>query len=270
LGRAVRGVWEHFPVRMWRHARRVDPVTPPVLADGRGVYVLANADGVPLFVGGSASLRRRAEAYRCSRWLTTRDEVDFAPIAPGRGPVRLTSPDVMHELPQPMDEPRFWNLLAEAKLIGPAESGLRTCLDRRDPQDVAAFVARWQSLLTEMCAWRLWEVAYVVRGGCSDDSFEYFRSWIISHGESVANAAREDPVRWAMTLGRSLVPLNRFDFDAELVSYIGFDVYATRTRIPLKREWPEVGLTPTGTKTVEAEIFDTYPELTHTWHPPAS
>ena len=35
----------------------------------------------------------------------------------------------------------------------------------------------------------IWAAAYIVLGGCSDDSFEYFRYWLIAQGhEAVYNA----------------------------------------------------------------------------------
>jgi hypothetical protein len=40
--------------------------------------------------------------------------------------------------------------------------------------------------------WALWGAAYVIGGGCSDDSFDYFRGWLISRGEKVFNAALTD------------------------------------------------------------------------------
>ena len=130
--------------------------------------------------------------------------------------IKLSAPPIRHDLPAPMAETKFWRLLAEAKLIGPVESGLKICLGRRDPVVIAAFAARWQTLLSQLFNWRLWDVAYVMCGGCSNDSFEYFRSWIISQGESTANAAREDPVHWAMRLGQAPVPVDRYHFNAEL------------------------------------------------------
>lgn len=33
--------------------------------------------------------------------------------------------------------------------------------------------------------WELWGAAYVINGGCSDDTFEYFRAALIALGEDV-------------------------------------------------------------------------------------
>lgn len=39
----------------------------------------------------------------------------------------------------------------------------------------------------------LWAAAYVINGGCSDDSFEYFRGWLILQGRSVFEGALDNP-----------------------------------------------------------------------------
>jgi hypothetical protein len=39
----------------------------------------------------------------------------------------------------------------------------------------------------------LWAVAYDIGGGCSNDAFEDFRSWLISMGQEVFEAALRDP-----------------------------------------------------------------------------
>jgi hypothetical protein len=39
----------------------------------------------------------------------------------------------------------------------------------------------------------LWGAAYVIEGGCSDDSFDYFRAYLISRGRAVYERAIADP-----------------------------------------------------------------------------
>jgi hypothetical protein len=41
--------------------------------------------------------------------------------------------------------------------------------------------------------WRLWAAAYLIHGGCSDDSFSDFRAGLILHGRNVFERAVEDP-----------------------------------------------------------------------------
>lgn len=39
----------------------------------------------------------------------------------------------------------------------------------------------------------LWAAAYIINGGCSDDWFEYFRSWLVAQGETVYTNALRAP-----------------------------------------------------------------------------
>ncbi|SNT31406.1 Protein of unknown function [Granulicella rosea] len=45
----------------------------------------------------------------------------------------------------------------------------------------------------EMNSWRLWGAGYVIAGGMSDDSFHYFRAWIVGKGKVVFDIAMTDP-----------------------------------------------------------------------------
>ena len=44
-----------------------------------------------------------------------------------------------------------------------------------------------------MYTWDLWGVAYILKGGCSDDGFEYFRAWLIARGRDFVAQALADP-----------------------------------------------------------------------------
>ncbi len=39
----------------------------------------------------------------------------------------------------------------------------------------------------------LWEVAYIISNGCSDDGFMDFRDWLICQGKNIYQVALEDP-----------------------------------------------------------------------------
>jgi Protein of unknown function (DUF4240) len=72
----------------------------------------------------------------------------------------------------------------------------------------------------------LWAAAIVIRGGCSDDSFDYFIGWLIAQGRKVFEAALVNP--------DSLADLESFDGDgatAQLESILSVDVDAYQMRI---------------------------------------
>jgi hypothetical protein len=69
----------------------------------------------------------------------------------------------------------------------------------------------------------LWEAATIINGCCTDDGFDYFRSWLISAGRSVYEYALCNP--------ESLVDVvevgTRYEF--ECIDYIAADVYKQKT-----------------------------------------
>jgi hypothetical protein len=56
-----------------------------------------------------------------------------------------------------------------------------------------AFDLRYSLLGTESYDWALWGAAYVMKGGCSDDAFDYFRAWLVTQGRDAWERALRDP-----------------------------------------------------------------------------
>jgi hypothetical protein len=60
-----------------------------------------------------------------------------------------------------------------------------------------AAIRQFDQILRQMdnAAYRMdiWALAYLLRGGCSDDSFDAFRGWLILQGRKVFEAALADP-----------------------------------------------------------------------------
>jgi len=98
-------------------------------------------------------------------------------------------------------------------------------LSKLAPAEIEAFGAVFDRLLTETYSWDLWGAAYVIMGGASDDSFEYFRVWLISLGRDVFEAARANPDGLA-----TLIPAD-FDEapDFERLAYVASKVWAEKT-----------------------------------------
>lgn len=89
---------------------------------------------------------------------------------------------------------------------------LRERLSTLEPQDLREFIDHFDSVDAAAYSWPLWGAAYVMHGGCSDDSFSDFRATLISHGRDIYERALADP--------ESLASLD-FD-DEEDVCYEGF------------------------------------------------
>ena len=71
--------------------------------------------------------------------------------------------------------------LLKERLTALGDDELRAFNDHFDAADAAAYHHP------------LWGAAYVMRGGCSDDSFSDFRGTLISHGRTVFENALADP-----------------------------------------------------------------------------
>jgi len=88
----------------------------------------------------------------------------------------------------------FWNLIAASKaksdgsFEGHAEA-LYDALSALPETDIAAFDQLFYQMSRRADTWDLWGAAFIIGGGCSDDSFMDFRSWLISMGQGVYEAA---------------------------------------------------------------------------------
>jgi hypothetical protein len=88
----------------------------------------------------------------------------------------------------------FWNLIAAGKaksdgsFDGHAQA-LYEDLSALPEADILDFDTIFHQMSTRADTWDLWGAAYIIGGGCGDDSFIDFRSWLISMGQAVYEAA---------------------------------------------------------------------------------
>ncbi len=100
--------------------------------------------------------------------------------------------------PQAMDESRFWSIFEPVSAIPgeeveQQEEALARQLSELSDEDLIAFQATYERLHALAYRWDLWEVAFHTGGGCSDDSFAYFRNWLIGRGRDAFYAVLENP-----------------------------------------------------------------------------
>jgi Protein of unknown function (DUF4240) len=55
------------------------------------------------------------------------------------------------------------------------------------------FSLRYDMLAAQSYDRNLWAAAYLMKGGCSDDAFDYFRAWLVAQGRSTWERAVQDP-----------------------------------------------------------------------------
>ncbi len=66
-------------------------------------------------------------------------------------------------------------------------------LQRLSPAEIVDFERNFSRLVDEAYRADLWDVAYAINGGCSDDGFVYFRWWLVMQGRDVFERALLDP-----------------------------------------------------------------------------
>jgi predicted DNA-binding WGR domain protein len=96
-----------------------------------------------------------------------------------------------------MTESKFWELLEKCKEHGDnAEEQMEwlvTKLSKRPVKDIVTFDYMFNKHYNNSYTSNLWAAAYIIMGGCSDDSFDYFRAWILYLGKEAYERAIEDP-----------------------------------------------------------------------------
>jgi hypothetical protein len=120
-----------------------------------------------------------------------RVDADIAAIEAEERPKPKGKPDN-----RPMTEDVFWELIDDG--LGKQSIGER--LDTL-PERLALFkpaaIRKFDQILRQMdnAAYRhdVWALAYLLRGGCSDDSFDAFRGWLILQGRKVFEATLANP-----------------------------------------------------------------------------
>ncbi|MFJ5717852.1 DUF4240 domain-containing protein [Neobacillus sp. NPDC093127] len=127
-----------------------------------------------------------------------------------------------------MNKTEYWNLIKQSKSYEEERvEWLTEELSRRPINEIVDFEFIFQSYMNESYQSRLWGAAYLIMGGCSDDSFDYFRGWLISQGQEVYEKTLKNPEFLANylsdeNLGEEGVP------EYEEFLSVGFDAYTLK------------------------------------------
>ena len=97
-----------------------------------------------------------------------------------------------------MDESQFWSIIDEslkksAGSFDAQEEALHNLLKALLIDEIDQFVKMFHKFEQDAYRWDIWAAAYLVGGGCSDDSFMDFRSWLISRGQTAYDRVIETP-----------------------------------------------------------------------------
>lgn len=96
-----------------------------------------------------------------------------------------------------LDEDKFWEIIGKSlkatKSQDAQEEYLIAEIGKLTPKEMIGFRLRTDYLLYQTYNSEMWCAGYIMNGGCSDDSFEYFRCWVISRGKDTYYNARTNP-----------------------------------------------------------------------------
>lgn len=87
------------------------------------------------------------------------------------------------------EEDWFWKLIDKSRntnkniKLDKQINNLSRELKKLEPHQIIKFDSFFQYFLNLSYSWDLWGAAYIINGGCSDDTFDYFRSWLIGQGK---------------------------------------------------------------------------------------
>lgn len=93
-----------------------------------------------------------------------------------------------------MNEESFWDLINSSE--GLAEKRIAYIAARLATvslEDVCAFNFLQDRQMNRAHTALLWGAAYLILDGCSDDHFDYFKSWLILQGKELFDATVRDP-----------------------------------------------------------------------------
>lgn len=127
----------------------------------------------------------------------------------------------------PKQQEVFWALIAAVHAEAPydweaKEALLTKRLEALSVEELRSYSAQWDFAMKKAYDWGLWAAAYVIHGGCSDDSFSDFRSTVIMLGRETFEAALADP--------DSLLPI---------AERCGGDLYHENFGYPVMRVWEQ-------------------------------
>ncbi|WP_329177437.1 DUF4240 domain-containing protein [Streptomyces sp. NBC_01477] len=88
-----------------------------------------------------------------------------------------------------METDDFWHLIETARSRSSTEGGafdqaLVDLLAARSTREVLAYQERFDEVHGALYRWDVWAAAYLIGGGCSDDSFTDFRAGVIAEGRT--------------------------------------------------------------------------------------
>ena len=161
-----------------------------------------------------------------------------------------------------IDESLFWLLIDEARKISADQfnflDNLKSTLECFNPKELRNFDKFLKTKASELNTWEHWALAYIVRRGCGDDAFDYFKVWAVSKGQKAFNSIKNIDEN-------ELISIFNEDPQLEEFYYLAEQVYEDKTSDlmhPVKIKSTKL----TGKKWDEDNLQKTFPTLCKLFH----
>ncbi len=125
-----------------------------------------------------------------------------------------------------INEDIFWQLIDGNRKVSTDQfnflDNLKSTLETFHPKELRKFDKLLITKANELNTWEHWALAYIIRGGCGDDEFDYFKVWCVSKGQTAFEAIKNLDENQLLQI---------FDEDPQLeeLYYLAEQVYETKT-----------------------------------------
>lgn len=127
-----------------------------------------------------------------------------------------------------LNEKKYWKIVSKSLINSRSENEqedkLKIIISTLSSKEMIGFGLRTHKLLKDTYTSKMWCAGYLMNGGCSDDGFEYFRSWIISRGKEVFYEAKENPDNLISEFSSF-----KFEYEFENFQYVSFEPFKLKT-----------------------------------------
>jgi hypothetical protein len=156
-----------------------------------------------------------------------------------------------------MDESQFWELVQRAHDAAGDDMDrkgqvLKQELSKLSKNDALAFADLFDAMRAKAYSYDLWGAAYIIHGGCGDDTFSDFRASLISPDRAAFERAVSDPDSLADE-----------EIDENVWFYEGYqyDVTDGVKAVAGSRPMRRIAPSPSGRRWEESELRTLYPKL---------
>jgi hypothetical protein len=130
-----------------------------------------------------------------------------------------------------IDDNLFWELIGSSRAASQDQfefmDRLKVQLEAFYPNEIRNFHKVFLTKFNELNIWDVWALAYIVRRGCGDDEFDYFKAWVITKGQQAFERIK--------SLNTNQLPI-LFDEEPQLEEfmYLAEQVYESKTNDIMK------------------------------------